>query len=125
MIYGTGIDIVQISRVEKALERWGDRFLRRVFTRSEIAYCHDKAHAAARFALRFAAKEAFSKAIGLGFGEGLGLRQIEVIRDSKGRPYLSLHGKSKELCQEFGIKRSFVSLSDDGLYAIAIVILEV
>jgi holo-[acyl-carrier protein] synthase len=124
MIYGIGVDIVEISRIEKALQRWGDRFLRRVFTDSEIAYCHNKAAPAARFSLRFAAKEAFLKALGLGMSEGLSLHHIEVVKTSKGRPRLNLHARAKELSEEKGIKSSLVSLSDDGLYAVAMVILE-
>ena len=125
MIYGVGIDMVEVSRIENALERWGDRFLRRVFTQSEIEYCYNKARPAARFALRFAAKEAFSKALGLGFRKGLSLQQIEVVRGPDGRPDLSLHSRAKELCEQCGIKKSFLSLSDDGLYAVSVVVLEV
>jgi holo-[acyl-carrier protein] synthase len=124
MIYGIGIDIVQIPRIEKALQRWEDRFLMRVFTESEIEYCEGKARPAARFALRFAAKEAFAKALGLGFGKTLSFGQIEVKNDSRGQPYLALHGKSKEAYQSCGIRRSLLSLSDDGPYAIAMVLLE-
>jgi len=125
MIYGIGIDMVEISRLEKALERWGDRFLKRVFTEAEIEYCHHTVRAASRFALRFAAKEAFSKALGLGFRNGLTLRHIEVERGHNGRPHLSLHKMAKELCERHGIKNSFLSLSDNGLYAVAVVVLEV
>jgi holo-[acyl-carrier protein] synthase len=125
MIYGIGTDIVQISRIEKALKKWEDRFLRRVFTDGEIEYCRDKMTPAARFALRFAAKEAFLKALGLGVSYGLSLNHVEVVRTSAGRPKLRLHGRAKELCDGKGIKRSLVSLSDDGLYAIAMVVLEV
>lgn len=124
MIHGIGIDLVQISRIESAVKRWGDRFVERVFTKSEIAYCHSKARIGPRLALRFAAKEAFAKALGSGFRQGLGFRQIEVENDSWGRPVLRLHGKSKEVCQGCGITKSHLSLSDDGLYAIAMVLLE-
>ena len=125
MIYGIGIDMVEISRIEKALKRWGDPFLERVFTQSEIEYCHHGVRSASRFALRFAAKEAFSKALGLGFSNGLGLRHIEVVHAPNGRPHLSLHRKAKELCERHGIKNRFLSLSDNGLYAVAVVVLEV
>lgn len=125
MIYGIGIDLVEISRVENSLERWGDRFINRIFTKNEIEYCHRNVRAASRFALRFAAKEAFSKALGLGFRNGLSLRHIEVMRDPNGRPHLKLHLKAKELCERNGIKNNFLSLSDDGLYAVAVVVLEV
>jgi holo-[acyl-carrier protein] synthase len=80
MIYGIGIDMVKVNRIEYMIARWGNRFLERVFTPHEIAYCRDKADAVSRFALRFAAKEAFSKAMGLGFRNGLSLLHIEVLR---------------------------------------------
>lgn len=124
MIYGIGVDMVQISRIERALDRWGDRFVRRVFTPSETVYCKGNARPAARYALRFAAKEAFAKAMGLGFRDGLSLAQIEVLSTSEGMPYLKLHGTSKALFVARGIKHSFLSLSDDGLYAVAMVVLE-
>lgn len=125
MIHGIGIDIVDIRRVRNVLERWGGRFSRRVFTEEEIAYCRDKAHAASSFAARFAAKEAFSKALGLGFRDGLWLKHIEVVREPHGRPHLRLHARAKELCEERRIKSTFLSLSDDGCYAVAMVVLEV
>ena len=125
MIYGIGIDIVDVSRIEKAMERWGDRFLGKVFTQNEIKYCRSKARQATRFALRFAAKEAFTKALGLGIGGGLRFQQIEVIRSPQGQPHLGLHGRARDLYKGRGINQSFLSLSDDGLYAVAMVILEV
>jgi holo-[acyl-carrier protein] synthase len=124
MIYGVGIDMVEVSRIDKAMKRWGDRFLNRVFTEGEIEYCHRKAEAPSRYALRFAAKEAFSKAIGLGFRDGLRFRDIEVIRHPSERPCLSLHARARELWESRGLKNSALSLSDDGLYAVAIVLLE-
>ena len=124
MIYGIGIDIVQITRIEGAIKRWESRFLNRVFTEAEIAFCQKKGHPASRFALRFAAKEAFAKALGSGFRDGLGFRQIEVRTDRNGRPHLDLHGRSKQACEDRGITKSHLSLSDDGLYAVAMVLLE-
>jgi holo-[acyl-carrier protein] synthase len=125
MIYGVGIDIVQVSRIERAINRWGARFLERIFTEGEIQYCRDKARSASRFALRFAAKEAFSKALGVGFTGGLRFRDIEVIRVPNERPCLSLHERARELWQSRDLKNSALSLSDDGLYATAVVVLEV
>jgi len=124
MIYGIGVDIVQIPRIEKLIEQQGNRFLNNVFTEAEIDFCREKARPAARFALRFAAKEAFVKALGTGFRNGLGFRQIEVTKDPNGRPILGFHGRSKEIYEERGIRKSHLSLSDDGLYAIAVVLLE-
>ena len=124
MIYGIGIDMVEISRLERAIERWGDRFLERVFTPSEIEYCKRRVRAASCFSLRFAAKEAFSKAIGLGFTDGLAMRHIEVVRGQSGPPRLTLHQRAEELRGRHGIKNSFLTLSDNGHYAVAVVVLE-
>jgi holo-[acyl-carrier protein] synthase len=124
MIYGIGIDMVKVTRVESVIARWGDRFLERVFTSPEIIYSRDKADAASRFALRFAAKEAFSKAIGTGFRNGLSLRHIEVLRSDTGAPRLALRKKAEVLCRRCGIKNTFLSLADDGGYAVAVVVLE-
>lgn len=116
--------MVEVSRIQKALERWGDRFLERVFTQTEIEYCRHKVHAASRFALRFAAKEAFSKALGTGFRNGLSFRHIEVTRDPDGPPRLTLHKRAEEFCRRHGVKNSFLSLTDEGIYAVAVVVLE-
>lgn len=124
MIYGIGTDIVEIPRLESVLDRWEDRFVQRVFTEEEAAYCNGKAHRAARFALRFAAKEAFVKALGMGFRAGLFFRQIEVTNDENGAPHFRLHGKGLSAYRDRGIKKSFLSLSDDGTYAVAFVVLE-
>jgi holo-[acyl-carrier protein] synthase len=124
MIYGVGIDVVDVSRIEKALERWGDRFIKRVYTPSERTYCQGRARSAARFALRFAAKEAFVKALGVGLTEGIRFPFIEVMNASNGRPCLNLYGRAKECCKEKGVERSFLSLSDDGPTAVAVVVLE-
>ncbi|MGD9022834.1 MAG: holo-ACP synthase [Deltaproteobacteria bacterium] len=124
MIFGIGIDLVEIARIERLLDRWGDRFLKRVFTQAEIEFCQGKVHSASRFALRFAAKEAFSKALGSGFRKGLNFPHIEVVRGPDGPPRLMLHRRAEELCQSYGIKNSFLSLADDGGYAVAVVVLE-
>lgn len=124
MIYGVGIDMVKVTRMESIIARWGDRFLKRVFTPLEIEYCCHKMDVASRFALRFAAKEAFSKALGSGFRNGLSMQHIEVVRPATGPPRLGLYRRAKELCQGYGIKNSFLSLADDGQYAVAVVVLE-
>jgi holo-[acyl-carrier protein] synthase len=124
MIFGVGIDLVNIPRMEAALNRWGDRFLRRVFTEQEVEICFQRAYPAASFALRFAAKEAFSKAIGLGMRKGIRWRDIEVLHLPGGRPTLNLKGRSSETCKEKGITRLHLSLTDEGDYGAAVVILE-
>jgi holo-[acyl-carrier protein] synthase len=124
MIFGVGIDLVNIPRMAAVLERWGDRFVNRVFTRQEAEICYRKAHPASSFALRFAAKEAFSKALGLGMRKGIRWRDIEVFHLPGGRPTLKLLGKSFEICREKGVARLHLSLSDEGAYGAAVVILE-
>ncbi len=124
MIYGTGIDLVKISRIEQILERWGERFVNRVFAAEEIRICNNRAKPSSAFAIRFAAKEAFSKAIGLGMREGVRWRDIEVFNHRTGKPGLKLHGRSLELCNENNITSIHISLSDEGDYAAAMVILE-
>ncbi|MBP1751806.1 MAG: acpS [Geobacteraceae bacterium] len=124
MIIGTGIDIVDISRFEHFLREGKDAIFRRLFTAREMEYCSGKKRSAQHFALRFAAKEAFLKACGLGLREGLSWQDIEVVNDHLGKPELRLAGKAAEITCEKGMKKSFTSLSHDGNYAIAMVILE-
>lgn len=125
MIYGIGVDIVKISRIRDAMERWGKRFLDRLFTDVEKEYCQHRENAAARYALRFAAKEALSKALGVGMRRGVHCQQIEVVNDFSGKPSFRLYGKAKAVCEEIEIRNSFLSLSDDGEYAVAMVVLEI
>jgi len=124
MIYGVGIDLVSISRVERMLEKWGERFVDRVFTRSEIVHCNARPRPAAAYALRFAAKEAFSKALGTGIKRGLTLRDIETVSLPGGKPVLRIHGKAGRFCADAGISACHVSLSDEGAYGSAVVVLE-
>ena len=104
MIFGIGIDLVDIERMEGVIHRWGDRFINRVFTPDEMEICYARAFPPSSFALRFAAKEAFSKALGLGMKKGLRWRDIEVFHFPGGRPGLRLHGRSSEICKENKIK---------------------
>ena len=124
MIYGIGTDLVKISRMKRVMDRWGDRFVQRVFTPQEIAFCSKRVFPPQSYALRFAAKEAFSKAIGLGMKKGLRWRDIEVFHTPAGRPCLKLHGRASELCREKEIIGSHLSLSDEEDYGIAMVVLE-
>ena len=124
MIYGIGVDLVNIKRLERVMERWGDRFIGRVFTSEEIEFCYKRAYPASAFALRFAAKEAFSKAIGFGMRRGIRWRDIEIFHHPGGQPYLKLHGRSSHICQEKKITGLHLSLSDEGEYGVAMVVLE-
>jgi holo-[acyl-carrier protein] synthase len=125
MIVGTGIDLVEIDRVARSIERYGTRFLERVYTAGEIAYCERKRrNAAESYAARFAAKEAAAKALGTGIGFGVTWREIEVGREPAGRPLLLLHGRAAELAQAMGARRSSLSITHTGTQAMAMVILE-
>lgn len=108
---GIGLDLVEVSRIRALLERSGDRFKERVFTPDEIDYCDSCADAAIHYAARFAAKEAAAKALGTGFSEGINWRDIEVQRNEKGAPSLSLHGQAAQIAGKLGVKQTFLSLS--------------
>lgn len=124
MIKGSGIDIVNMDRIERMMTRWGNVFLDRVYTEKEISWCKQKHRPSECFALRFAAKEAFLKALGLGLRNGIHWRDIEVEHDSMGKPYLSLHRKAKEILETYGVERTLLTLSHDYPYAVAHVLLE-
>jgi holo-[acyl-carrier protein] synthase len=117
-----GIDLVRLSRVEESLARFGDRFLRRVFTEGEIAYATAApSRTAERLAARLAAKEAAVKALDL-VERGVGWREIEVQRGPSGAPTLVLHGAARAAAEEAGVGHVSVSLSHEGDYATAVVI---
>jgi holo-[acyl-carrier protein] synthase len=124
MIVGTGIDIAEVQRIRKAIERHGERFLKRVFTDGEIQYCESKANRAERYAARFAAKEAGMKAIGTGWNHGVRWRDFEVARRPGGRPILLLHGKAAEFAATLGATNVTLSLTHTARQAMAQVILE-
>ena len=124
MIRGIGVDLVNIDRMERAVERWGRRFLERIFTAAEIERCQRRARPAQCLALRFAAKEAFAKSLGLGIREGLRWRDVEVVQDDLGKPSLLLHNRAKQLLAKMEAKKTWLSLSDERDSAIAVVVLE-
>jgi holo-[acyl-carrier protein] synthase len=124
MIAGIGVDIVDVSRVAKLLERYGERFLRRVFTDPEIKYALGSGNRAERLAGRFAVKEAFMKALGTGKSQGILWRDVETVRGPMGRPVVRLHGQAVRWMQYRGGSRVHVSITHDGGKAVAFVILE-
>ena len=124
MIVGTGIDIVEVSRVEAAIARFGRRFLQRIFTDAEIRYCESKANRMERYAARFAAKEAGMKALGTGWSGGVAWRDLEVAREPGGRPTLALRGRAAQHAVRLGVKRTSLSVSHIATQAVAQVILE-
>jgi holo-[acyl-carrier protein] synthase len=124
MILGIGIDMVRIARIHRLVTRWGEHFVDRIFTALEKETCFKRASPASALALRFAAKEAFSKAIGLGMRRGIRWRDIEVFHHPTGRPGLKLSGAARDESDRMGVARIHVTLSDEGEYGIAMVLLE-
>ena len=115
----TGVDIVEISRIERVVKRWGSRFLDRVYTEREQDYCENKYN---RLAARFAAKEAVMKALRTG-RVGVGWRDIEVVIVENGAPSVELHGRAETYGEQFGIRQISLSLSHSEQYAVAFVVL--
>ncbi len=124
MIVGTGIDIIEVPRVAASIERFGRRFVERVFTEGEIRYCESKHNKAERYAARFAAKEAALKAIGTGWRRGVAWREVEVGHELGERPVIRFSGRAAEFAAKLGMKRASLSLSHTREQAVAQVILE-
>lgn len=122
MIYGIGVDVVSIDRMKTVIEKWGGRFLTRVFTDQEIAYCNSKKPPYPSFAVRFAAKEAFIKAIGAEIQ--VSLMDSEVVLSSKGKPSLKFSEKINLHFKKQNILSAHLSLSHEREYAVASVVLE-
>ena len=106
MIIGLGTDICEIERVERYLERYGERFTRRCFTAREMEYCTRYANRAEQFAARIAAKEAASKALGTGWRQGVHWKCFEVAHQPSGKPFLRVHGRAAELASQMGVRTS-------------------
>lgn len=124
-VLGIGMDVVDLPRFRRTLERLGEPFVRRLFTDGEAAYAdRSPRRRAERLAARFAAKEAFGKALGLGMTGRSQWREIEVEHDPRGRPLLVLHGETARHTEEFGVRHLHLSLSHDGEVAAAMVVLE-
>jgi holo-[acyl-carrier protein] synthase len=124
MIAGSGIDVVEIERIQQAMDRFGERFLNRVFLQAEQVYCKRKRNAAESFAARFAAKEAAAKALGTGVSFGVNWLEIEVVRELSGKPSLRFHGRAAEIAGRLGVVSSALSLTHTSQIAVASVVLE-
>lgn len=124
MILGMGVDIAESERIEQGLNRYGDRFIKRLFTPAETAYCEKFKNRAERYAARFAAKEAAFKALGTGWRNGVRWLDVEITHCPSGKPELVLSGRAAELARELGVTRTQVSLSHSDRYAVAQVIFE-
>lgn len=124
MVRGIGIDLVEVSRIKDALASHGDRFLGRVFTDAEVAYCRTHKVPEIHFAARWAAKEAAFKVLGTGWGAGVRWRDVEVVRDPRGAPFLLLGGAARDRALFLGIDRLHVTLTHTAALAIAAVVAE-
>jgi holo-[acyl-carrier protein] synthase len=124
MIVGSGIDLVEIGRIQHSMDRYGSRFLDRVFTGAEQAYCLRKRKAAESFAARFAAKEAGAKALGTGIRNGVSWLEIEVVREAGGRPTIRFHGRAAQVAARLGVARAALSITHTTDLAMASVVLE-
>jgi holo-[acyl-carrier protein] synthase len=124
MVLGFGTDLIETKRVQESIDRYGERFLERVFTEGEIAYCRRKKNSGESFAARFAAKEAGAKALGTGISRGVTWKELEVRREVSGKPTLHLSGRAAELAEAMGVRRLQLSLTHSRELAMAVVVAE-
>ncbi len=123
-ILGTGIDLVAVERIQHSLDKYGNRFKKRIFSDKEIDYCDSRPHPGLHYAARFAAKEAYVKAIGTGFRFGIKHTEIEISHDELGKPVLTVQGNALTEATKRGVKIFHVSLSHTDEQGMAIVLLE-
>ena len=123
-VLGIGIDLVECARIERSIERFGEKFLHRVFTDGEVAYSMSMKFPARHLAARFAAKEAVSKAFGTGIGEAMGWRNIDVQKKPSGEPFLVFSGPAQELATQRAVTAAFITLSHTEHHAIACIVLD-
>ena len=121
---GIGVDLVECARIQRSLDRFGDKFLHRVFTDGEIAYSMSMKFPARHLAARFAAKEALSKAFGTGIGKAMGWRDIDIQKKPSGEPFVILSGGAKELADGRGVRAVLVTLSHTEDHAMAQIVIE-
>jgi holo-[acyl-carrier protein] synthase len=124
LIIGLGVDIAEVPRIQAAIEGRGQRFLDRVFTVDEIAYCERFKNKYERYAGRFAAKEAAMKALGTGWRRGIRWVDLEVVREESGRPSMALAGEAAKIAARLGVKRISLSITHTEAQALAQVIFE-
>ncbi|HVI82338.1 MAG TPA: holo-ACP synthase [Chthoniobacterales bacterium] len=123
-VVGIGVDLVECARIGSSLDRFGEKFLRRVFTEGEIEYSMSMKFPARHLAARFAAKEAVSKAFGTGIGKAMGWRNIDVRKKKSGEPFLVFSGPAQELASKRGVTSALITLSHTEHHAMACVVLE-
>jgi len=124
MIVGSGIDLAEIGRIRQSNDRYGTRFLNRIYTAAEQAYCLRKRNSAESFAARFAAKEAGAKALGTGISHGVSWLEIEVVREPSGKPTIKYHGRAAQIAARLGVAHAALSITHTADLAMASVVLE-
>ena len=124
MIVGTGVDLAEVDRIQRSIERYGEKFIKRIFTPGEIAYVERKANKFERYAARFAAKEAGMKAIGTGWRHGVTWQDFEVANLRTGKPTLLFHGVAARYAERLGVKNVALSITHTAALGMAHVILE-
>jgi len=124
MILGTGVDLAEVPRIRASVERFGTKFIERIYTPREIAYVERKANKFERYAARFAAKEAGMKALGTGWRRGVRWQDFEVVNLASGRPTLHLHGAAQRIAEQLGVKQISLSLTHTSETGLAYVIFE-
>ncbi|MEP6685215.1 MAG: holo-ACP synthase [Verrucomicrobiota bacterium] len=123
-VLGVGVDLVECGRIQHSVDRFGERFLHRVFTKGEIEYSQAMKFPARHLAARFAAKEALSKAFGTGIGKSMGWKDIDIHRKPSGEPFVVLEGSAKQLAADRGVANVWISLSHTENHAVATIVLE-
>jgi holo-[acyl-carrier protein] synthase len=123
-VLGIGVDLVECARIERSLDRFGEKFLRRVFTEGEIEYSMSMKFPARHLAARFAGKEAVAKAFGTGIGKAMGWRNIDIRKKKSGEPFLVFSGPAQELASKRGVTSALITLSHTDHHAMACVVLD-
>jgi len=123
-VLGIGVDLVECARIQRSMDRFGDRFLHRVFTDGEIEYSMSMKFPARHLAARFAGKEAVSKALGTGIGKAMGWRDIDIRKKRSGEPFLVFAGGAEKLAKERGVSNALITLSHTEHHAMACVVLD-
>ena len=123
-VIGIGVDVIECERIQHSIERFGDRFLHRVFTEGEISYSMSMKFPERHFAARFAGKEAVAKAFGTGIGKAVSFRNIDIRKKESGEPFLVFSGSAKAFAAERGVTSALITLSHTEHHAIACVVLE-
>jgi len=124
MIHGTGLDIIEISRIKHSMQKYSGKFEERVFTSKEIDYCRSKADPSKHFAARFAAKEAVLKSLGTGMAQGITWKDMEILNRESGQPVLKLTGRGRHIFDALNLKDIHISITHDKSYALAQAIAE-